>query len=140
MVHHSFNRRNFPPSFPKNRKEQKRYDYSPCWIYLGLLPCQSNSTCKFSRGCSYTYRSKSSHIKVISRVTSLVQCFLFLGNILATLPSGRLVFCMTQNPSQSIFFYVSFNWICPITELSREEAVTHVVSFLWNKRREKRSV
>ena len=34
-----------------------------------------------------------------SRVTSLVQCFLFLGNILATPLSGRLVYCMTQNPS-----------------------------------------
>ena len=103
MVHHSFSLRNFPPSFPRNRKEQRRYDYSPGWIYLGLLPCQSNSTCKFSRSCSYTYRSKSSHIKVISRVTSLVQCFLFLGNILATIPSVRLVFCMTQNPSQILF-------------------------------------
>ena len=108
-VHHSFSRRNFPPSFPRNRKEQKRYDYSPGWIYLGLLLCESNSTWKFSRGCSYTYRSKSGHTRVISPVTSHVQCFLFLENILATLLFSSLVYCMTQNPSQSIFFYVCFN-------------------------------
>ena len=73
-------------------------------VGYGLLLCESNSTWKFSRGCSYTYRSKSGHTRIISRVTSLVQCFLFLENILATLLFSRLVYCMTQNPSQSIFF------------------------------------